>query len=158
MTQRPVRRRLSDAITVERTNVNEFILNASSIRPSQLFAGRHFRVPDGQRGYRGGLKAVERTLGHRRDPAIQGVDGFEAVRLWHCYRRGDRQALRKLILYHLTDVVNMVELVETTVRLKQPQLAFPGEITAHAPFATRKFHTGSLGTWITETLSSWNLA
>ena len=99
-------------------------------------------------GYRGGLKAVERTLGLRRDPAIQGVDGFEAVQLWHCYRRGDRQALRKLILYNLTDVVNMVELVETTVRLKQPQLAFPGEITAHVPFAAGKFHAGSLRTWI----------
>jgi hypothetical protein len=52
----------------------------------------------------------------------------------------------------------MVELVETTVRLKQPQLAFPGEITAHSPFAGRKFHAGSLETWTTETLSSWNLA
>ncbi len=109
-------------------------------------------------GYRGGLKAVERTLGLRRDLAIQGVDGFEAVRLWHCYRRGDRRALQKLILYNLTDVVNMVELVETTVRLKQPQLAFPGEITTHEPFAAWKSHAGGLGTWITETLSSWNLA
>lgn len=109
-------------------------------------------------GYRGGLKAVERRMGLRRDPAIQGVDGFEAVWLWHLYRRGDRQALRKLILYNLTDVVNMVELVETTVRLKQPQLAFPGEITAHSPVPAREFHADSLGTWITETLSSWNLA
>jgi uncharacterized protein len=47
-------------------------------------------------GYRGGLKAVERTLGLRRGRLIQEVDGFEAVCLWHCYRRGDRQALRKL--------------------------------------------------------------
>ena len=85
------------------------------------------------------------------------MDGFEAVRLWHCYRRGDRQALRKLILYNLTDVVNMVELVETTVRLKQPQLAFPGEITTHAAFAAWEFRSGSLATWITETLLSWNL-
>ena len=64
----------------------------------------------------------------------------------------------KLILYNLTDVVNMVEFMETTVRLKQPHLAFPGEITAHAPIAARTFHAGGLGTWITETLSSWNLA
>ena len=109
-------------------------------------------------GYRGGLKAVERTLGLRRDPAIQGVDGFEAVHLWHRYRRGDRQALRKLILYNLTDVVNMVELVETTVRLKQPQLAFPGEMPGSEPLAAPKFHAESLGTYITEILSSWNLA
>jgi uncharacterized protein len=109
-------------------------------------------------GYRGGLKAVERTLSLRRDPTIQGVDGFEAVRLWHCYRRGDRQALRKLILYNLTDVVNMVELVETAVRLKQPQLAFPGELKGHTPSAIQKFQTGRLGPWIEQTLSSWDRA
>src|SRR4051794_3464622 len=36
-------------------------------------------------GYKGGLKAVEGRLGLRRDPSIQDVDGFEAVRLWHRY-------------------------------------------------------------------------
>ena len=41
-------------------------------------------------GYKGGLKSVESRLGLHRDPAIQGVDGFEAVRLWHRYRRGDK--------------------------------------------------------------------
>jgi uncharacterized protein len=109
-------------------------------------------------GYRGGLKAVERSLGVCRDAAIQGVDGFEAVRLWHGYRRGDRQALRKLILYNLTDLVNMVELVETTVKLKHPQLAFPGEIMAPPPRAARKFNAGSLGPWIEKILSSWDRA
>ena len=76
-------------------------------------------------GYRGGLKAVERSLGLRRDPAIQGVDGFEAVYLWHRHRRGDRQALRKLLLYNLTDVVNMVELVETTVQAQAAAVGLP---------------------------------
>jgi len=66
-------------------------------------------------GYRDGLKMVERSLGLKRDPAIQGVDGFEAVRLWHRFRRGDRGALEKLVLYNLTDVVNLVELTEATM-------------------------------------------
>ena len=52
----------------------------------------------------------------------------------------------------------MVELVETTVRLKQPQLAFPGEIAARKFSAAQKFYAESLGTWITEILSPWNLA
>jgi len=77
-------------------------------------------------GYRGGLKMVERRLGLSRDPAIQGMDGFEAVRLWHGYRRGDRAALEKLVLYNLTDVVNLVELAGTAVRIKSRQTAFPG--------------------------------
>jgi uncharacterized protein YprB with RNaseH-like and TPR domain len=109
-------------------------------------------------GYRGGLKAIERNLGLTRDAAIQGVDGFEAVRLWHCYRRGDREALRKLILYNLTDVVNLVELMETTIKLKHPQLAFPGETMAVEPPPARKFDAGSLGPWIEQTLSSWGRA
>jgi hypothetical protein len=62
-----------------------------------------------------------------------------------------------VILYNLTDVVNMVELVETTVRLKQPGLAFPGEMASRAPLAGFMFPPGRLGTWIDETLSSWNL-
>jgi len=113
------------------------------------------RFPLAALGYRGGLKEVERKLWLARDPAIRDVDGFEAVRLWCCYRRGDRQALRKLLLYNLTDVVNMVELVETTVRLKQPQTAFPSVVTAREPLAERKFDARSLGPWIEETLSSW---
>jgi uncharacterized protein YprB with RNaseH-like and TPR domain len=116
------------------------------------------RFPLAVLGYRGGLKAVERKLGLARDSAIRDVDGFEAVWLWSRYRRGDREALRKLLLYNLTDVVNMVELVETTVRLKQPQTAFPGVVSAREPLAERKFDARSLGPWIEETLSSWGQA
>jgi uncharacterized protein len=107
-------------------------------------------------GYRGGLKAVEHTLGLQRDPTIQGVDGFEAVRLWHAYRRGNAQALRKLLLYNLTDVVNLVELVEKTVELKRPRLAFPGEWPAAESPAANRFDIHGLAEWIEDTLSSWN--
>ncbi len=116
------------------------------------------RFPLASLGYRGGLKAIERRLGIGRDAAIQGVDGFEAVWLWNRYRRGDRQALRKLILYNLTDVVNMVELMETTIRLKHPQLAFPGEMADRQRPVALKFDAGNLGPWIEETLASWNVA
>jgi hypothetical protein len=77
-------------------------------------------------GYRGGLKIVEQTLGLSRDPEIQGVDGFEAVRLWHRYQRGDRAALRKLALYNLTDVVNLVGLAHIAVSQKMERACFPG--------------------------------
>jgi uncharacterized protein YprB with RNaseH-like and TPR domain len=109
-------------------------------------------------GYRGGLKAVERSLGLARDATIEGVDGFEAVWLWHRWRRGDRKALRKLLLYNLTDVVNLVELVETAIGLKYPQLAFPGPTAAGGPQAAAKFDAGSLGPWIEETLTAWGCA
>ena len=63
-------------------------------------------------GHRGGLKAIERRLGLKRDESIQGMGGLEAVRLWKRYRQGDRAALDRLIAYNLADVGNLVELME----------------------------------------------
>ncbi|HUT59114.1 MAG TPA: ribonuclease H-like domain-containing protein, partial [Phycisphaerae bacterium] len=82
----------------------------------------------GSLGYRGGLKAVESRLGLKRDPQIEGTDGFEAVRLWYQYRRGSQEAIKKLVLYNLTDVVNMVQLMEIAFGLKIRALTFPGSL------------------------------
>jgi uncharacterized protein YprB with RNaseH-like and TPR domain len=86
----------------------------------------------GSLGFKGGLKAIERNLGLRRDTTIQEVDGFEAVRLWYQYRRGDRAALERLALYNLTDVANLVELVDIAVAEKYRAVAFPGETSLAA--------------------------
>jgi hypothetical protein len=107
-------------------------------------------------GYRGGLKVVERSLGLERDSAIQGVDGFEAVRLWRRYRRGDRGALEKLALYNLTDVANLVELVETAVRLKSRLTAFPNSTGPHQPCGLQKPPCEDLAAWIAEYLTAAN--
>jgi len=103
-------------------------------------------------GYRGGLKAIERNLGIARDAAIQGVDGFEAVGLWHRWRRGDRAALVKLALYNLTDVVNLVELVQIAVRLKHERLSLPGETLAIQPQTGFRHEPEYLGSWIVQQL------
>jgi uncharacterized protein YprB with RNaseH-like and TPR domain len=103
-------------------------------------------------GYRGGLKAIEANLGLTRDATIQGVDGFEAVRLWHRWRRGDRAALMKLALYNLTDVVNLVELVEIALRLHHERLAFPGELPAGEAQVHLKYDPEYLGAWIVQEL------
>jgi uncharacterized protein len=108
----------------------------------------------GSLGYRGGLKAVERTLGLRRDPAIQGVDGFEAVRLWYGWRRGDRSALRKLALYNLTDVVNLVELAEIAVRQKTRLAAHPNRETLFDRPAAWKPDSKYVGGWLGEHLEA----
>ena len=103
-------------------------------------------------GYRGGLKAIERNLGLTRDAAIQGVDGFEAVRLWHSYRRGNRAALMKLVLYNLTDVVNLVELVQIAVRLRHQGLAFPGALWPGEAPVHLKYDPEYLMAWIAQEL------
>jgi len=71
-------------------------------------------------GYRGGLKSIEHQLGLSRDEEIQGIDGFEAVRLWRRYERGDKTALSKLISYNQADIENLKYLIDFAYpRLKQ---------------------------------------
>ena len=59
-------------------------------------------------GMSGGLKALEKALGLERPLHLQGVGGFEAVRLWRIWRDGgDRAALAKLVEYNLYDAVQL---------------------------------------------------
>lgn len=75
-------------------------------------------------GLRGGLKNIERHLGVAR--YTEGVNGFDAVRLWHAFRH-DKQievagrrvkgkdALDLLVEYNREDTVNMEALTEYAV-------------------------------------------
>ncbi len=63
-------------------------------------------------GYEGGLKKIEKDLGIVRGDDIEGVDGFEAVRLWRKYQRGDKKALKTLISYNNADIINLEPLME----------------------------------------------
>lgn len=58
-------------------------------------------------GHQGGLKLLERAAGVGRPDHLDGVDGWEAVRLWQRHRSGDRGALRTLAEYNLYDAVNL---------------------------------------------------
>lgn len=66
-------------------------------------------------GHSGGLKKIERDLKIARVPEAEGLDGFDAVRLWRVYARGGpdaEEALRYLIAYNREDVVNMKLLLD----------------------------------------------
>ena len=63
-------------------------------------------------GYRGGLKSIEKQFGLRRDPDIDGMDGYDAVKLWNVYQWGDKGALEKLVRYNRADIVNLKPLME----------------------------------------------
>ena len=59
----------------------------------------------------GGLKSVERQLGIRRQ--LEGVDGYEAVKLWWRYVDSfDLEALKTLLEYNKEDVLNLLVLKE----------------------------------------------
>jgi uncharacterized protein YprB with RNaseH-like and TPR domain len=104
-------------------------------------------------GYRGGLKAVEQMLGLTRDGEIQTVDGFEAVRLWHRHQRGDRSALRKLAIYCLTDVVNLVGLAQIAISQKIRRTRFPGPLDLPVASATESLGPANLGDWLDRCLA-----
>jgi uncharacterized protein YprB with RNaseH-like and TPR domain len=59
-----------------------------------------------RKNLKGGLKAVERRLGIRRE--LSEVDGYQAVILWWRYQNsGDEKALTTLLAYNREDVVNL---------------------------------------------------
>jgi uncharacterized protein YprB with RNaseH-like and TPR domain len=63
-------------------------------------------------GYRGGLKAIEKSFGLARDPEIDGMDGYAAVKLWMAYQWGHERALERLIQYNTADIVHLKPLME----------------------------------------------
>lgn len=76
-------------------------------------------------GYRGGLKKIEKELGISRDAALEGMNGFDAVKLWQEYTWGDKEALDLLVKYNAADVVNLRPLMEDGYeRMKKSLIAF----------------------------------
>ena len=73
-------------------------------------------------GYTGGLKKIEKDLGINRVAEIEGMDGYEAVRLWKAYQWGDRAALDTLIEYNTADIVNLKPLMEMGYREMKSRL------------------------------------
>jgi uncharacterized protein len=63
-------------------------------------------------GFAGGLKKIEKDVGIQRDDDLQEVDGYEAVRLWHRYKKGDDAALRLLVKYNIADIENLKTLMD----------------------------------------------
>lgn len=62
-------------------------------------------------GLRGGLKAIEKSLGISRGEDTDGLGGMDAIRLWNRYKLlGDEEALETLIAYNREDVVNLEHL------------------------------------------------
>jgi uncharacterized protein YprB with RNaseH-like and TPR domain len=81
----------------------------------RVFGSRDLADHCHRHGLFGGLKVVEQTLGISRRSA--GLDGSDAMRLWEQWQRGDRAALKKLLLYNEDDVVNLYLLEKELLRL-----------------------------------------
>ena len=63
-------------------------------------------------GLAGGLKAIEVELGIERSEETRNLHGYDAVRLWKQFERGDEGALDILLEYNRQDVENLRPLME----------------------------------------------
>lgn len=63
-------------------------------------------------GFAGSLKKIEKKMEIVRDEAIRDVDGREAAVLWSRFVKGDDEALKDLILYNISDTVNLKKLMD----------------------------------------------
>jgi uncharacterized protein YprB with RNaseH-like and TPR domain len=61
-------------------------------------------------GVTGGLKKVEKQFGIARDGDVDGLDGYDAVKLWQAHCRGRGGALELLLRYNAADTKNLVPL------------------------------------------------
>jgi uncharacterized protein YprB with RNaseH-like and TPR domain len=76
-------------------------------------------------GHRGGLKLLEKETGVGRPDHLDGMDGWEAVRLWRRHLDGDRRALRLLAEYNLYDAVNLRTLMDLGYNRLVERLSLP---------------------------------
>jgi uncharacterized protein len=67
-------------------------------------------------GLAGGLKRIEVRLGLGDRSGVEGIGGLDAVRLWEQYRRGNPEALTRLVRYNRADTVNLEPLAEYAAR------------------------------------------
>lgn len=58
-------------------------------------------------GLSGGLKHIESDLGIERTEETRGLEGYDAVKLWRRFERGDEEALDVLLEYNRQDVENL---------------------------------------------------
>ncbi|MBS0156662.1 MAG: ribonuclease H-like domain-containing protein [Nitrospira sp.] len=61
---------------------------------------------------RGGLKQIEQEFGIERNGSIQGLDGWDAVRLWSQWVHGDKIARDQLLAYNRADTEHLVLLAD----------------------------------------------
>jgi uncharacterized protein YprB with RNaseH-like and TPR domain/predicted nuclease with RNAse H fold/dephospho-CoA kinase len=83
----------------------------------------------------GGQKELEEKLSIRRPREISNVRGDSAPVLWHRFRRGDEDSLRRLIIYNHSDVQGMKEIFDVVAGRLIRKLRIPLSDLLHPKFA-----------------------
>ncbi len=87
-------------------------------------------------GLQGGLKSIEREVQIDRDAALDGLDGWDAVRLWQQWRGGDEPALDLLLRYNAADTINLEPLAELLYQRMVAQYGPPSVGANYQPIPT----------------------
>ena len=79
-------------------------------------------------GLQGGLKRIEQNMHITRETDVRGLDGWEAVRLWHQWCAGNEAARDLLLRYNAADTQNLEPLAarlyeQMVVRFGPPSIA-----------------------------------
>ncbi len=78
-------------------------------------------------GFKGGLKRIEKQIGIAREDAIEGLSGYDAVRLWREWRRNKNGAALELLLeYNRADIENLSLLLAFAYGKMKLLTGFPG--------------------------------
>jgi uncharacterized protein YprB with RNaseH-like and TPR domain len=81
-------------------------------------------------GFQGGLKRIEQDMHITRETEVMGLDGWEAVRLWHQWCAGNETARDLLLRYNAADTKNLEPLAarlydQMVTRFGPPSVEFP---------------------------------
>lgn len=82
----------------------------------------------GRLGLKGGLKSIENRMGVGRPSELSSLNGFDAVRMWHMWTRGNEGALDTLIRYNAEDVLSLPKLAEIAYRRIASSIGSPNNI------------------------------
>ena len=74
----------------------------------------------------GGLKKIETLFELERSPETKGLDGYDAVKLWHKYVNGDEPSLELLKRYNEEDVIGLKVLSKRAYSMLKERLVSKG--------------------------------
>ena len=85
-------------------------------------------------GLSGGQKAVEQEIGFKREFEIEDMQGEAAPILWHKYRRGELESLKRLIQYNHNDIEGMKWILDSCIKRYLEKEAIPTKIQKKPKF------------------------
>lgn len=78
-----------------------------------------------QVGVSGGQKEIEKELGFERPDSVQSMSGETAPVLWHNYRWGDKESLRRLVEYNRADIEGMKYILDEVIKRRAKDVGGP---------------------------------